>query len=193
MSPTDRQRGILEKQSFPPDAGGDKSVAAGAPKDDLVEFDGPGDPMNPQNWSTTKKLFTGAIGCYTCLCSTFASAVLSPAGRALGEYFHVSEEVATLATSLYIFGYALGPLIWGPLSELQGRKLPIVIAMLGFTIFSAGTAVGKDLQTVMICRFFAGAMGSCPLSVVAGLFADMYDHAHRGTAIAVFAMCIFIG
>jgi MFS transporter, DHA1 family, multidrug resistance protein len=79
------------------------------------------------------------------------------------------------------------------MSELYGRRLPILIAMFGFTVFSAGVATAKDLQTIMLCRFFSGIMGSSPLSIVAAIFADMFDNAHRGQAIAVFAMCVFMG
>lgn len=70
-------------------------------------------------------------------------------------------------------GFATGPLIWAPLSELRGRKIPLVLAMFGFSIFSVGSAVGKDLQTVLICRFFGGVFASCPLAVVAAVFSDV--------------------
>lgn len=33
------------------------------------------------------------------------------------DYFGFGEEVATLTVSLFIAGYCLGPLLWGPLSE----------------------------------------------------------------------------
>jgi hypothetical protein len=33
------------------------------------------------------------------------------------EYFGFGKEVATLTVSLFISGYCLGPLLWGPLSE----------------------------------------------------------------------------
>ena len=33
------------------------------------------------------------------------------------SYFGFGEEVATLTVSLFIAGYCLGPLLWGPLSE----------------------------------------------------------------------------
>ena len=185
----------MEAEPSPLSIGGGKPVPEEAPKREhfVVDFDGPNDPMNAQNWSSRKKVVAGAITCYTCLCSSFASSIFSTATPALSQHFHVSEEVTTLATALFVLGYVFGPLVWGPLSELKGRKLPIVIGMFGFTVFAAGSAVGKDLQTVLLCRFFNGVMGSSPLTVGAGIFADMYDHAHRGAAIAIFAMCIFLG
>jgi MFS transporter, DHA1 family, multidrug resistance protein len=139
------------------------------------------------------RLGIGAILAYTCLCSTFTSSIFSTATKSLVEEFHVSIEVAVLSSSLYILGYAFGPLIWGPFSELQGRKLPILTGMFGFMIFNFAVAVAKDLQTVMICRFWSGFFGSCPLSVVAAVFADMFDNRQRGPAIVVFASCVFMG
>lgn len=65
--------------------------------------------------------------------------------------------------------------------------------MFGFSIFSIGTATGKDLQTVLICRFFGGAFSSCPLAVVAAVFSDMFDNKTRGLAITVFSMTVFTG
>ena len=56
-----------------------------------------------------------------------------------------------------------------------------------------GAATGKDLQTVLLCRFFGGVFGSCPLAVVAAVFSDMFDNRSRGLAITVFSMTVFTG
>ncbi len=121
------------------------------------------------------------------------SSIFSPGiGQVAAEY-NVSQEVGTLGTSFFVLGYAFGPLMWAPASELYGRRLPIVIAVFGFSIFSVAVAVGKDLQTILICRFFCGLFGSCPLAVVAAVFADMFSNKLRGLAIAVFSATIFMG
>ena len=65
--------------------------------------------------------------------------------------------------------------------------------MFGFSIFCIATAVAKDLQTVLISRFFGGVFGSCPLAVVAAVFSDMFDNRSRGLAITVFSMTVFSG
>lgn len=130
---------------------------------------------------------------YTCLCSTFTSSIFSASTQAFAQHFGVSRVVGTLSTSLYVLGYAFGPLVWAPLSELRGRKLPIVLSLFGFTVFVFGSAAGKDIQTVMICRFFQGFMGSSPLTIVAAVFADMFDNTQRGIAIVVFASMVFMG
>ncbi|RMJ27251.1 Sugar and other transporter [Aspergillus sp. HF37] len=159
----------------------------------VVEFDGPDDALYPQNWSLSKKFYISAILAYTSFCSTFDSAIFSASSSSVAQAFDVGLEVAVLSSTLYIVGYASGPLVWAPLSELNGRRPPIVIAMLGFGIFNTGIAVAKDLQTLLICRFFAGVFGSCPLAVVAAIFSDIYNSRTRGTAIAMFGSTVFLG
>ncbi|KAJ5955392.1 hypothetical protein N7501_009671 [Penicillium viridicatum] len=159
----------------------------------VVDFDGPEDPNFPHNWSLSTKLYLSFILAFTCFTSTFDSAVFSSSTSQVSTYFGVSVEVASLASSVYLLGYAFGPLIWAPLSELYGRRFPIVVAMLGFSIFNIAVAVSKDLQTLMICRFFCGAFGSSPLINVAASFADLYNNRTRGIAIALFSNTVFLG
>jgi MFS transporter, DHA1 family, multidrug resistance protein len=93
---------------------------------------------------------------YTTLVSAFTSSIFSTATSTVAAEFGVSSEVGLLGLSFYVLGFAIGPMFWAPLSELRGRRLPLVIGMFGFTIFQIGVAAGKDLQTVLICRFWGG-------------------------------------
>jgi len=131
----------------------------------VVEFDGPDDPLHAQNWPFKKKLLMATMLGFTTFTASFASAVFSTTIPHLQAEFHVGSVVATLGTSLYVLGFATGPILWAPYSELKGRRSPLVIASLGFSIFNLAVAVAKDLQTVMVCRFFAGFFGACPLTV----------------------------
>ncbi|CAP99025.1 hypothetical protein E8E15_003350 [Penicillium rubens] len=178
-----------------PAFGGGKPYPPPLPEreDYVVEFDGPNDPLYPLNWPLKRKCYISAILAFTSICSTFDSAVFSASSNNVSSYFSVGLEVAVLSSSLYIIGYASGPLIWAPLSELKGRRLPIIVAMFGFGVFNIAVAVAKDLQTLMICRFFCGIFGSCPLAVVAAVFSDIWDNRTRGVAIAMFSSTVFLG
>lgn len=46
------------------------------------------------------------------------------------EYFTFSEEVATLTISLFVAGYCVGPLLWGPLSEIVRIQITAGFCML---------------------------------------------------------------
>ncbi|KAJ8112631.1 hypothetical protein ONZ43_g5349 [Nemania bipapillata] len=159
----------------------------------VVEFDGPDDPYHPQNWPLKKKLITAAILGYTTVAAAFTSSIFSAATPYVAKEFGVSTEVGILGVSLFVLGFATGPIFWAPLSELKGRRLPIVVAMFGFSIFTISCAVAKDLQTLLVCRFFAGFFGASPLTIVGAVFSDMFNNATRGVAITIFSMGVFTG
>lgn len=159
----------------------------------IVEFTGLNDSLHPQNWPTGKKIATAVMLAYTTFNVTFTSSIYSPATSAASSEFHVSNEVGTLGLSLYVLGFATGPILWAPFSELRGRRLPILVAAFGFTIFQFAVATAKDLQTIVLCRFFGGLFGACPIAVVAAVFSDIFDNRMRGLAITLFTMTVFTG
>ncbi|KAH8811891.1 MFS multidrug transporter-like protein [Xylogone sp. PMI_703] len=178
-----------------PEFGGGKPYPPPLPEREayVVEFDGPDDPLHAQNWPLRKKVLTAVMLGYTTLLAAFTSSIFSTATTTIARQYHVSTEVGLLGLSLYVLGFALGPTFWAPLSELRGRRLPIVISMFGFSIFQVAVAAAKDLQTIMLCRFFGGLFASCPLAVVAAVFSDMFNNRTRGLAITVFSVMVFTG
>ena len=160
-------------------------------EDYVVEFDGPDDPMHSQNWPFKKKVVTAVMLAFTTLTASFTSSIFSNATQPMSAEFHVGFEVGLLGTSFYVLGFAFGPTLWAPLSELRGRKLPLVIGMFGFSVFTIAVATSKDIQTALISRFFAGFFGACPLAVVAAVFSDLFDNKTRGIAITIFSICVF--
>ncbi|KAJ5629226.1 hypothetical protein N7528_002883 [Penicillium herquei] len=161
--------------------------------DYAVTFDGPDDPTHPYNWKLSIKLLTAIISCSGTFVVTLTSGILAPGIDIASKEFDVGSEVGTLSTSLYVLGFACAPMIWAPGSELYGRKWPLTIAMLAGGIFTIGSAASKDIQTLIICRFFTGMCGASQLAVVPGLLTDLFDTAYRGVAIMAYALTVFIG
>ena len=64
---------------------------------------------------------------------TFASSAPSGVAPELMRQFGFSGEVATLTISLFVAGYCVGPILWGPLSEQYGRKPIFIISFLVYT------------------------------------------------------------
>nr|POE54939.1 putative transporter [Quercus suber] len=146
-----------------------------------------------ENWALKKKLIISSVLGFVTLTAAFGSSIFSVATGSIAVEYGVSSEVGILGVSLYVLGFATGPIVWAPLSELYGRKLPLLVSSFAFTIFSIAVAAGKDLQTVLICRFFSGFMGACPLTCVGAVFADLYNNRQRGLAITVFSVAVFSG
>jgi multidrug resistance protein len=107
--------------------------------------------------------------------------------------FNSSQEVVTLGLSLFVVGFALGPLLWAPFSELYGRQIIFFITFLAFTAFNAGAAGSQNLWTLLILRFFGGAFGSSPLTNAGGVVADLFAAKERGLAMSVFSIAPFMG
>ena len=140
-----------------------------------------------------RRIPTSAIYAFACFSSSFASGALSPTNSAIAHRFNVSGEVALLSTlTLFLLGYVAGPFVWAPMSESQGRKLPMTISIFGFICFGAGSATAKDYQTLCLTRFFQGAMGACPISITTSAYADMYGVFHRGYATTIFVSLSFM-
>ncbi|KAJ5770246.1 uncharacterized protein N7511_002297 [Penicillium nucicola] len=159
----------------------------------LVDWDGPDDPENPQNFSTLRKWVITLTMSSMTMWITFASSVFSTATQVTAKEFNVSTEVMVLGTSLVVFGFALGPLCWAPLSELYGRRIPLFSGYAIFAIFQIPVAVAQNLETVLVCRFLVGVFGCSPLAVVGGAMADIWNPVDRAVAIAMFSSATFLG
>ncbi|KAM0545992.1 hypothetical protein ACHAPJ_011104 [Fusarium lateritium] len=162
----------------------------------LVTFDGPDDPYNPINWPFRKKFITTICYGLTTCWITLASAIFAAAIQPVATEFNVNTETSAAATSLLVFGFGLGPLVWAPLSELYGRKWTILIQEQPYfiaAVFSFGTATAKDIQTVLITRFFSGLFGSAPVTITGGVMADVWAPHQLGNAIVAYGVTIVGG
>ena len=114
-----------------------------------VGWDGPNDPTNPQNWSRSSRWYYTLLGSILVFNATFASS--SPGGIAVKvmEEFTFSREIATLMISLFVAGYCVGPLFWGPLSELYGRKPVFIVSFILYTGFQVGCALSSNTAAIL--------------------------------------------
>lgn len=109
------------------------------------------------------------------------------------DYKSNNLELSSFVVSVYLLGYAFGPLILGPLSEMYGR-LPIYHSCnVLFVIFTVACAVATNLDSLIVFRFLAGIAGSSPLTIGAGTLSDMIAQEKRGAAMAAWAMGPLLG
>ncbi|KAK1139242.1 hypothetical protein N8T08_001172 [Aspergillus melleus] len=187
-------RGPLPREQWlPMGAGKEYPPLLPAPENYVVEFDGSDDPMHPYNWSILRRTFLVCVLCYGTFVASFASAVFSAAIATVSQEFNVSSEVGSLGVTLYVLGFAAGPTMWAPASELIGRRWPLCIGLFGCGIFTVACGAAKDIQTIMLCRFFGGFFAASPVSIVPAVFADLFNNAQRGAVMSIFCMAVFIG
>ncbi|KAJ5131443.1 Major facilitator superfamily domain general substrate transporter [Penicillium bovifimosum] len=160
----------------------------------IVSF-GPNDPENPVNWRSRRKFLVLASGVMQVMNSTIGSSICSNAIPQIAEEFDITNETAlVLPISIFLIGYILGPLLWGPSSEYFGRKPPLLIAYCIFMVFTLACAVADSYASLLVFRLFNGMVASAPIATVGGLFADVHDDPTlRGRLMAYFMACTTFG
>ncbi|KAE8160719.1 major facilitator superfamily domain-containing protein [Aspergillus tamarii] len=155
----------------------------------------PHDPDHPNNWSKFWKIFVLVTGANEVMNSTVGSSVTGGATKAIAQEFGVTnQQILVLPISMFLVGYILGPLLWGPLSEAMGRRSPLLIAFLLYTVFMMASALAKSYPSLLIFRLLDGMAASAPIAVVGGIYADIEaDHTARGRLMAYYMTATTIG
>ena len=151
------------------------------------------DPENPHNWPLWIRWLYTVLLSTLVICVAYGSACITGGLGTVQDRFHVSMEAAILSCSLMVIGFALGPLIWSPVSDLFGRRVAYFTSMGLYTIFNIPCAMAPNLGGLLVCRFICGVLSSSGLCLVGGSIADMFPSATRGKAIAFFAWAPYAG
>lgn len=87
--------------------------------------------------------------------------------------------------SSYLAGFAIGQLIYGPLSDKYGRK-PLLLA--GFAAYLLGTAlsaVANSIEFLTLSRMLQGIGGAGPIIIARAIVRDMYEGARAGRQLSL--------
>ncbi|KAH6884115.1 major facilitator superfamily domain-containing protein [Thelonectria olida] len=159
-----------------------------------VGWDGPDDPKNPMNWSSARKWSNiGALSLMTLLTPLGSSMFAPGVPDIMVEFGSSNSNLATFIVSVYVLGFAFGPLLAAPLSEIYGRALVFNVANVIFIIFTVATALSKNMGMIIVFRFLMGFSGSTPITNGSGTISDMFPVEQRGKAMAVWAMGPLLG
>lgn len=116
-----------------------------------------------------RKAFVVLVSIFAVLNSTCGSAIPSGAVPELAIRFHITnQQQLVLPTSIYLTGYVLGPLLFGPLSERFGRQIVMLTTFAGYTIFTLATCFSSSFAAFNILRLITGVFASSPISVTGG-------------------------
>ncbi|KAK4863023.1 hypothetical protein LT330_010605 [Penicillium expansum] len=160
---------------------------------EIIEFTGPDDPSHPHNWTLRRRVWVSFMLAIFNLVVTISSSIFGTAQKKVAEEFGVSDEVTVLGTSLFLVGYIIGPLIFGPLSERVGRKYPLIAGVAISSLFGLMAALSQNMATLLIGRFLAGSFGVAPIAILGGIITDCWNAVHRGIAMALCICLVFSG
>ena len=127
---------------------------------DVCEFYHPTMSRAPLTRSTTQ-----AVASFTFI-SPVSSSIVAPATQKISESFGITNfAVSQISYSVFVLGYAFGPLFLSPLSEIYGRSRLLQLANLFYLIFNTVAGFSRNTGELIAFRFLSGLGGSAPLAV----------------------------
>lgn len=112
-----------------------------------------------------------------------------PALENVKTSFSTSSYLTQLSIASFFIGFAFGQLIYGPLSDIFGRKKPVIAGLVLFISSSIACIVVDDINLFIILRFLE-ALGGCAGVVIArAIVNDLFE---LKEAINVFALMMVI-
>lgn len=129
---------------------------------------------------------------------TTGASIFSPAIPVIVDEFNISASIAQLSITIYMLGYAIGQLVYGPIANRFGRKpalyCGIVIALIGAIFCSISGYL--DNYSLMLWGRLITALGSGGgLGLVFTIINDYFyeTHARKITAYVTLAFAIISG
>ena len=120
--------------------------------------------------------------------------MVAPDLQAIGHDLHINSTFEqALVLSIFVLAYALGPLVWGPLSELYGRKINMQISNFWFLCFNLGCGLARTKGQMIAFRLLSGIGGSAPLAIGGGTLADVFTADERGKALSIYSLMPLLG
>ena len=96
--------------------------------------------------------------------------MIAPALPTISADLHITNgATGLLVISIYVLGFAIGPLCLGPLSEVYGRRIVLQVSNIVFFVFNTACGGCRTTTQMVIFRFLSGLGGSAPLAVSAPL------------------------
>lgn len=112
-----------------------------------------------------------------------------PALTKVQQSFQTSSFLTQLSLASFFIAFALGQLIYGPLSDILGRKKPLYIGIILFMLSSLGCVLIDSIHAFIALRFFE-ALGGCAGVVIArAIVNDVFE---LKEAASIFALMMVV-
>ena len=100
----------------------------------------------------------------------------------------ISASVAQMTLTMTLIGMAVGQVFLGPISDRYGRKVPLLIGMILFTIATAGCVLAENIWLFLLFRFLAGFAGSSGIVIARAIARDVCEGAELTRFFAILMM-----
>ena len=106
--------------------------------------------------------------------------VYTPSLPDIAHALHTSESMVEYTLTIYLFGFAIGTLFWGKVSDHFGRKPCVIAGLLIFIVGCLGCYLGSNITQLMIGRFVQALGGSIGSVLGQAICRDAFHGPHLG-------------
>ncbi|MGQ2993536.1 MULTISPECIES: multidrug effflux MFS transporter [Variovorax] len=107
----------------------------------------------------------------------FAIDMYLPALPAIGQSLRADIGAVQMSLTAFFISLGAGQLLYGPVSDMVGRKPPLYAGLAVFAIASVGCALATDIQTLIALRFIQGLGAAAGMAIPRAVVRDL----HTGT------------
>jgi len=104
----------------------------------------------------------------------FAIDMYLPALPSIGKDLSAENNVVQMSLLAFFISFAIFQLIYGPLSDMWGRKAPLYMGIGLFAVASVGCALSNDIETLIAFRFLQGIGGAAGMVIPRAIVRDMH-------------------
>ena len=115
-----------------------------------------------------------------------------PALPTMSAFFGVGANRVNLTLTMFFIFYALGTLIWGPLSDRYGRKPILVTGLSIYILASLSCVFAGSINVLILCRIFQAVGGSAAGAVATAIVKDSYSGKKRLSILAIVQSMVLI-
>ena len=119
-----------------------------------------------------------------------ATDLYAPSLPAMTQVFGVTAETVQLTMTLNLAGFALGQLLYGPLSDRYGRRPAMLLGIGAFMILSAACAVAWSIESLLAFRVLQGIAAACEAVIGMAVIKELYGEEKGVRIVAIYSMVI---
>ncbi|HCO68141.1 MAG TPA: Bcr/CflA family drug resistance efflux transporter [Dysgonomonas sp.] len=107
----------------------------------------------------------------------------------ISEAFATDTSSVQISLSTFLAGFAIGQLLWGPLADKFGRKKPVLVSLVIFTLASAACIYVKTIEQLWVVRFIQAIGGCAGVVISRAIVTDYFD---KSQTLKIFALLSLI-
>lgn len=111
-----------------------------------------------------------------------------PALPIVAEDLHTTTSLAQLSLTACLIGLAVGQLVFGPLSDIQGRRKPLISTLIVYAVASVLCAFSTHIWVFIGLRFVQGVSGAAGIVIARASARDMYSGKELTKFVALLAL-----